>query len=218
MYLISEKQKEKEGQDKRQKDITLQAYQEKNAEELLALSIKNPEIFALIIDKYQSLLLKKAIYILKDEDSAIDIVQDTFVKIYLNATKFSKQENASFSSWAYKILLNTCFTFCKKKKRQDHFFSRIDEELAELIPDQGIPDLYTDTWKDELKVLISKLPILLKKTFSAYIFEGKSQKEIAEQEGISEGLVRARVHRAKKELQKLNTHHGNGIDILKNQK
>ena len=77
--------------------------------EILQESISQPTAFALIVDRYQSAFLKKAGYILRNDDEAEDAVQDTFVKIYANANKFVEREGASFSSWAYKILLNTCY-------------------------------------------------------------------------------------------------------------
>jgi DNA-directed RNA polymerase specialized sigma24 family protein len=51
------------------------------------------------------------------QEEAEDIVQEAFTKIYINAAKFKKQEGAQFSSWGYRILINTALTTTPKKRR-----------------------------------------------------------------------------------------------------
>ena len=175
-------------------------------EGVLAASGSNPDLFTVIVDRYQEAFLRKANYIIKnDPDTARDIVQDTFVKIYANAGKFQVQEGASFKSWGYKILINTCFTKYKKIKGEQVFLSDLDPEIQELVPSKADAALYEqklDT--DYVLSLISKLPVILGRVLKLYSVDGKSQKTIAKMEGISLGAVRARIHRAKKEIKKMN--------------
>lgn len=179
---------------------------EKSDEEILSASIKNPDLFSIIVDRYQEAFLRKANYIIKnDPDTARDVVQDTFVKIYANAAKFQVQEGASFKSWGYKILINTCFTKYKKIKNEQVFLADLDTEIQELVPSKADSVLFEqklDT--DYVLSLISKLPVILGRPLQLYSVEGKSQKTIAKMEGISLGAVRARIHRAKKEIKKMN--------------
>src|SRR5437867_814349 len=65
-------------------------------EEILARSVRNPSIFAALVDRYEAAFLRKARHIIGNREEVIDIVQDTFTKIYLNANKFKVQEGASF--------------------------------------------------------------------------------------------------------------------------
>ncbi|MBI2475670.1 MAG: RNA polymerase sigma factor [Candidatus Taylorbacteria bacterium] len=175
-------------------------------EEILAVSVKNPDIFSVLVDRYQEAFLRKANYIIKnDPETARDVVQDTFVKIYLNAARFQVQEGATFKSWGYKILINTCFTKYKKLKGEQVFLSDLDPEIQELVPskyDLNSFEQKLDT--DYVLSLISKLPVILGRVLRLYSVEGKAQKEIAKMEGISLGAVRARIHRAKKEIKKMN--------------
>src|SRR4051812_3634121 len=87
-------------------------------EDVLYRSVEYPGAFGVLVDRYQKEFLRKVQRIVRNKDDAEDVVQDAFVKIYKNAHTFEVQEGAQFSSWAYKILLNTCFTFCKKRKRE----------------------------------------------------------------------------------------------------
>lgn len=178
--------------------------EEMSDEDILALSIDNPKYFEVLVGRYQEAFIRKGKHILPDQEEAVfDIVQDTFVKIYLNAGKFKKQEGASFKSWGYKILINTCFTFYQKRKREKQFTIRLDDEIAELVPgnDEAKFDKKLDT--DYLISLISRLPNLLARVLTLHVIEGKSQSEVASIEGVSVGAIRTRIHRAKKELERI---------------
>src|SRR5262245_59938532 len=87
--------------------------------ELLALSIEKPAYFEEIVARYQRAFVRKAVSILRDDNDAYDAVQETFVRIYTAARRFKPQEGASFSSWAYKILVNQCYTAYKKKHKHE---------------------------------------------------------------------------------------------------
>lgn len=174
-------------------------------EEILALSVTQPDVFGVLVERYQDAFLRKAgQIILNDPETARDIVQDVFVKIYLNAAKFQVQEGASFKSWGYKILINTCFTKYKKIKGERVYLQDLDPEIQELVPSKADSvhfEQKLDT--DYVLSLISKLPVMLGRVLRLYSVEGKAQKDIAKMEGISLGAVRARIHRAKKELKNM---------------
>ncbi len=184
------------------------AFNDKSDEEILALSVTNPEAFSVLVERYEEAFIRKASRVIfNDPETVRDIVQDTFVKIYLNAGKFKIQEGASFKSWGYRILLNTCFTKYKKLKGERVFLSDLDPEIQELVPSKDeatLQESKLDT--DYVLSLISRLPVILGRVLRLYSVEGKAQKEIARIEGISLGAVRARIHRAKKEIKKMKLH------------
>ena len=168
--------------------------------QILQESISRPVAFALIVDRYQSAFLKKARYILRNEDEAEDAVQDTFVKIYANANKFAKQKGASFSSWAYKILLNTCYSRYKKLKRDGQMVAVINPDLLALAPSQDEAYFEDKLQIDFLVSLIATLPEKLKRSITLCFLKGWSCDEVAAVEGVSTGAVRTRIHRAKRLL------------------
>lgn len=83
-------------------------------DEVLNRAVAQPWLFGVLLDRYQASFLRKAKAVLSDPRDAEEVVQDTFTKIYVNADKFIPQPGASFSSWAWRILLNTIFTRYKK--------------------------------------------------------------------------------------------------------
>ena len=161
--------------------------------EILNKSLKWPWMFGLLVKKYQTPLLRKSLKVLHSKEDAEDAVQETFLKIYKNADKFVERENASFSSWAYKILLNACYDEIKRKKKiQVKTMEFADLDIA------GTTE-YADTENQSfVESVLVRMPQNLSKFLKLYFLEEKSQKEIAQQEQMSLVAVRSRIHRAKK--------------------
>src|ERR1700689_1769796 len=175
----------------------------KSDEEILALSVKHPSLFALIVRKYEEAFMRKAQSIVREREAAEDVVQEAFTKIYLNAGKFKKQEGASFSSWGYRILINTALTQYGKQKRISGREVELDEEIWALIPDKNLRQFEKKELIDEVASVLSRMPEMFAHALSSFFIEGKTQEEMAKQEGVSVGAIKTRVHRAKKEFKKI---------------
>jgi RNA polymerase sigma factor (sigma-70 family) len=72
--------------------------------------------FRPLIEKYKDLSLSIACSIIKDRDSAEDVLQEAFIKAYDNIHRF--KFNAKFSTWLYRIVVNTSYNALKKIKTQ----------------------------------------------------------------------------------------------------
>jgi len=171
-------------------------------EALLEASIESPSVFVHLVRRYEAPFLRKAKSIIYDEREAEDIVQDTFVKIYLNARKFKKQEGAQFSSWGYRILINTALTKYTKRKREFGVRVDLEPEIMELLPDKS-GEFEKKELSDEIASVLSHLPAPFAKVLTAFFIEGKPQEQIAKEEGVSVGAIKTRVHRAKKEFERM---------------
>ena len=175
----------------------------KKDEEILALSVKNPSFFAIIVERYEEAFLRKSRSIIGDREEINDIVQETFTKIYLNAERFYPVPGASFKSWAYKILINVTFTWYGKLKKDREAVFRLDPELDEVLPDKkAFAEFEKETTRDYVVSVLVRLPDTFAKALKDYFIEGKSQKEMAEEEGVSVEAIKTRVCRAKKEFRK----------------
>jgi len=175
-------------------------YSAESDEEVLVLSLEKPSVFAFLVDKYQTAFIRRARKIVGEETS-FDAVQDTFVKIYLNGRKFRKVEGASFKSWAYKILLNTCLTYAVKANKEKKIVSNLEPEIVENIPDTASRWQEKLINKNEVVSVLAKMSGLLRETLEDFFLKEKSQREIALERGISVGVVRTRLHRAKKKFE-----------------
>jgi len=172
-------------------------------EELLEASISHPSLFAKLVQKYEAPFIRKALSIVHEMEEAEDIVQEAFTKIYLNAKKFKPVEGASFSSWGYKILVNTALTHYMKRKREQGTRAQIEPELMELLPDKNLRQFEKKELADEIASVLTRMPEPLARALSAFLIDGRSQEEIAESEGVTVGAIKTRVHRAKQEFKKI---------------
>ncbi len=185
-------------------DVNTKAmYEDKSDEEILALSMRYPSVFAVLVDRYQKPFTRKAEHILKNREDAEDVVQETFTKIYMYAGKFSVVDGASFSSWAYKILLNTAFTRYQKMKKVRDNTIPMEPELYETIAGDAGPAYEEREMKEQVSTTIAQMPEALGRILRLHFLDDMSQKEIADREGISLSAVKTRVHRAKKEFKKM---------------
>ena len=179
-------------------------------EEVLAISLVSPSAFEILVDRYQSAFLRKAGGIVKKEDDAQDTVQETFVKIYLNAKKFKKEKAGdSFKNWAYKILVNCAISRYGKLKKELLVLKPLDmgdsgEKVFNLSADYAAREnLETKIdSKNFVSEILGKLPNTLSAILKKYFFGGKSHKEIAAEDGISVVAAKLRLFRAKKAFKK----------------
>lgn len=179
--------------------------QEISDEDILALSQKSPSLFAVLVSRYEDAFYRKAHHVLGNREEVEDVVQETFTKIYLHAGKFKKQPGASFKSWGYKILLNTCFSHYQKLKRDGIKTQVLESEIFETIPDTSRSPIEEKDLRESIIMTLSRMPKHLSRVLAMQFLEGRSQREIAGAEGISEVAVKTRVYRAKQEFKRLTT-------------
>ena len=171
-------------------------------EEVLELSLNHPNLFAVLVGRYQEAFLRKAESVIHNPEEAEDIVQETFTKIYFNARRFKPVVGATFKSWGYKILMNTTFTHYQKLKKKGAVQTELDPEFYETLPD---PANYSheETMRDYVASFLSRMPEQLARPLSLHFIDEYSQKEIAEMEGSTVSAVKTKIYRAKREFQKL---------------
>lgn len=172
-------------------------------EEALHGSMKDPELFGLIVSRYEEAFLRKARRIVRSPEDARDVVQDTFTKIYLKAHTFTPQEGASFSSWAYRILINTALTKYQKLKRENGRIQDIEPEFYEMLPDTTLNQFEQMEYTDMVLSFLARLPEHFSRILHMGYLEGLPHSAIAKKEGISIGAVKTRMHRAKQALKEV---------------
>jgi RNA polymerase sigma-70 factor (ECF subfamily) len=170
-------------------------------EEILQRSQKEPWIYAVLLDRYQAAFLRKARSIVRNELDAEEVVQDAFTKIYMNADKFHPQEGAKFSSWAYRILMNTAFTRYQKKVKEGQRFVNIDPEYEHMVGD-GIEHSMLRERADAVEKVMARLPGHFVYVLRLHYLERWPHQAIADETGESVGTIKARIHRAKAAFKK----------------
>src|SRR5450759_268120 len=118
--------------------------------EVLARSQQEPDLFALLVRRYEAALLRRAKTILKSPEDAEEVVQDAFTKIYLYADKYHPQEGASFSSWMYTILNRVAYTKYRTKSAEWGKRAELEPEHYESLPDARAEFLEDLSIRDEV--------------------------------------------------------------------
>jgi len=101
--------------------------------ELVRLSLIDANNFGQIIEKYEPKLLRYISYFTGlSHDSAEDVLQETFLKVFRNLNGFN--QSLSFSSWIYRIAHNEAINYLKKNSSKDVLsLEGDDDEAASLI-------------------------------------------------------------------------------------
>ena len=176
-------------------------------EVILKRSVSNPALFSLLIDKYQTPFVRKALGIVHSQEEAEDIAQEAFTKIYLNAKKFKKQPGVEFKSWAWRILVNTALTHYRKVKKTFGDVGYLDEILADGDEDiESKLNIATENLIDKddrvgmIKDAIENLPSEAATLLKAHYIEDRPYEEIAKKQGLSIGALKMKLFRARKVL------------------
>jgi RNA polymerase sigma-70 factor, ECF subfamily len=160
-------------------------------EVVLYVQSKDQEVYFVIVERYQSKLMRYVNSIVHDEAKASDIVQETFIKAFINLRSFDNKKK--FSSWIYRIAHNEAINAIKKNYKEVSF-----EEDFDIQSDENITDNF-ERKEIELKVgeCIKKIPLLYSEPLVLYIIEDKSYEEISDILRIPMGTVATRISRAK---------------------
>ena len=170
-------------------------------EEILARSQAQPWIFAVLLERYQDAFMRKAMSIIHNQLDAEEIVQDAFTKIYMNAHRFEVQEGAKFSSWAYRILMNTAFTRYQKRVKEGQRFTNIDPEFEQLIGERSEHSGFEEK-RDAIERVLERMPGHFVVVLRLHYLERWSHADIASETGETVGTIKARIHRAKAAFRK----------------
>ena len=170
-------------------------------EEILARSQGQPWIFSVLLDRYQDAFMRKAMSIIHNKLDAEEIVQDAFTKIYMNAHRFEVQEGAKFSSWAYRILMNTAFTRYQKRIKEGQRFTNIDPEFEQLFGERANHQGFEEQ-RDAIDRVLERMPGHFVMVLRLHYLERWSHQDIADETGETVGTIKARIHRAKAAFRK----------------
>ena len=170
-------------------------------ERLIALVKNQPWLFAILVERYEAAFLRKAGSIVRNPLDAEEVVQDAFTKIYVYADKYEPQSGAKFSSWAYRILMNTAFTRYQKLIKQGQRVQNLDPEFEQFIGEKKEHSGFEDT-RDGIERILVRLPEHLSYVLRLHYLERWSHQDIADETGENVGTIKARIHRAKAAFKK----------------
>jgi len=156
----------------------------------------------------QSKAYNIALRYLKNEEDAMDALQESFIKIFRHLKSF--KEDSRFDTWVYRIVVNTCNDMLRKNSNQkitDSIFKTEDEKETILeIPDTtGSPEEVFEK-QEKTEHIISCLDQLNQEQKEIIILRdihGFSYEEISEILSCSIGTVKSRINRSRLKLREI---------------
>lgn len=126
---------------------------------------------------------------------AEDAVQETFLKVHRSAGSYTG--DAAFSTWVFRVLINTCYDHLRKRRRRPE-----EAPLDDAVEIAGKTAPHVDDAKRlTLRKMLGELPEQRRTVFTLFEIEGLSHAEIGQMLGISEGNSKWILFTTKKELQ-----------------
>lgn len=147
-----------------------------------------------IFRRYAGKMLTVCLRYSRHRMEAEDILQDAFIKVFDNISKFGFK--GSFEGWVRRIVINTAL---KSRSKKSYKNEQIGIEHYPDLPME--PSIYSHLEEEELLKLVAKLPDGYRVVFNLYAIEGYSHKEIADMLKIQESTSRSQLVKARKWLQ-----------------
>ena len=163
--------------------------------------------FDILLKRHQNRIFNYILRIIKNEDIANDIFQETFVKAINTIKQGRYTENGKFPAWISRIAHNLIIDYYRQEKAenmQSSDLTDIDVLNRKELCEQTIEDIIiSDQIREDVKYLIKELPELQREVLNMRYYENLSFKEIAEITGVSINTALGRMRYAILNLRRL---------------
>lgn len=172
----------------------------------------NNDAFQALVRRYEDRVFNLCLRMVSDEVESADLTQEVFLKVYRSIGNY--QHDYAFYTWVYRIAVNACIDFLRKRKRHGNTVSlcvggsRGEREPGREmdIPDaSGIPDALLEQaqLRDIMMDAISQLSDKLRTIILLKEVEGFTYEEISAVLECSRGTVKSRLFRARERLREI---------------
>lgn len=167
------------------------------------------EAFDIVLRRHQERVYNYILRIIKNEDVANDIFQETFVKAILTIKQGRYTENGKFPAWISRIAHNLIIDYYRQEKSENIQSADLDDvdilNRKELCEDTIEDMIISDQIREDVKYLIQELPHLQREVLNMRYYQNLSFKEIAELTGVSINTALGRMRYAILNLRRLAT-------------
>lgn len=156
------------------------------------------------IETHKGILYKVSKMYMDNRDDQDDLFQEIVCQLWKAYDTFKGE--SQFSTWMYRVAINTSIVFLKKEKRKIDKYEIASENIKEEESDSQIKENQIEHFYKAVQKLDK-----IDKAIIFYQLEGFSHKEIGENLGISEGNARVKLNRAKEKLKEIIKQQGYGL-------
>ena len=173
-----------------------------NSELVRKSQLGDKAAFEQLVIRHQDLVFSLAYKLTGNREMANDVAQEAFIRAWKAIEKF--RGDSTFSTWIYRITVNTAWTLRKKAKK--HNTLNIDDTYEPIVIDEKKDPELVAINSDLSSVLVNaldKIPIEQRIIVELKNIEGRSHKEIADYLEISVTAAKVRLHRAHQKLRQI---------------
>lgn len=156
------------------------------------------------IECHKGILHKVSKMYMDTSDDQQDLFQEIICQLWKSYDSFRNE--SQFSTWMYRVAVNTAIVFLKKEKRKIDKYEIASENIKEDEDDSHVKESQLDHFYKAVRKLEK-----IDKAIIFYQLEGFSHKEIGDNLGISEGNARVKLNRAKEKLREIIKNQGYGF-------
>ena len=156
------------------------------------------------IESHKGILYKVSKMYMDNYDDQQDLFQEIVCQLWKSYDSFRNE--SQFSTWMYRVAVNTAIVFLRKEKRKVDKYEIASENIKDDEGDSHIKESQLDHFYKAVQKLEK-----IDKAIIFYQLEGFSHKEIGENLGISEGNARVKLNRAKEKLKEIIKNQGYGF-------
>lgn len=167
------------------------------------------DAFRILVQKYERRIYGIVVGMIRDREEAWDLTQEVFVKVYRHLGSF--EGNSSLYTWMYRITVNLCIDFIRKRKESSLEYDdarRHDGPVGRNSPvgkpaDTPPQRLLREELVGKVNQALERLSPKHKQIIILREVEGLAYQEIADVLGISIGTVMSRLFHARKNMQRV---------------
>ncbi len=164
----------------------------KMSDEQLALAYVggNDRAFDLLLERNQSKIFSYILFVVRDQETANDVFQETFVKVISNLQMGKYTASGKFGAWVMRIAHNVIMDWYRSQKSENIVEPTADNDLSNLrssgLSDASIEaQVVNEQVLEDVKILMNSLPAPQREVVFMRYYQEMSFKEIAETTGVS---------------------------------
>ncbi|MDF2531937.1 MAG: polymerase, sigma subunit, SigW [Clostridia bacterium] len=186
-------------------------------EDIIRLILKGKsDLYAELIDRYSGKVYSTAYSYTQNQEEARDLVQEILIKAYNSLHSFKAE--AKFSTWLYRIAVNSCIDWSRKRKSKVIMTALGYEDtniFDSITSDTEGPEEFVlrQEHKEAVRNAVSSLPEIYKTVLILYYFEELQVQEICNILDSPRKTIETRLYRAKKVLKSVLTQELSGGEL-----
>jgi RNA polymerase sigma-70 factor (ECF subfamily) len=181
-----------------------------NLENDLVSAFRNGSVAAFeeLVTLHEERVFNLALRITRNQEDAEEVLQDVFSTVYKKIASF--EGKSAFSSWVYRITVNTAYMLLRKKRQTptialEDLSANVRQQEVEFdhnYDTRGDNDCVTSELRSVLSAAVARIPEEYRQVFILRDIDGMSNQEVSEVLQLSIPAVKSRLHRARLMLRK----------------